>query len=314
MDNQSSKKIGFVIAVLLLFLVVLGWSWLKPQSQVDDSTNSDSIASSQLSASDQLGSKYTGEYTLEDPMYGTVTNVKINGDSRVIATNGLPNHETGEFPNDGNPNTISAQSITRTYPLNPVFTGQVVDVKEPGVALNGVKFDPGTAERAICNSGQTYSIEAKQDLVDLGLDFNNAHVQPDGEYHYHGASTLLADVFDNGNDLVHIGFAADGYLIYYSKSGAYEPSYVIGSDSRIGTGCTYQVPGPSGGGTITFGPKKDGSLTSDWEFDQASGDLDECNGITIDGQYIYLVTESFPYVSRCLKGEFSESLPGPPLQ
>ena len=50
----------------------------------------------------------------------------------------------------------------------------------------------------------------------------------------------------------------------------------------------------------------DGTYTSDFEYVDGSGDLDECNGITIDGNYMYLVTNQFPYVSRCLMGEFTE--------
>ena len=33
------------------------------------------------------------------------------------------------------------------------------------------------------------------------------------------------------------------------------------------------------------------------------GDLDECNGIEIDGEYAYFLTDTFPYVPRCLMGE-----------
>ena len=49
-------------------------------------------------------------------------------------------------------------------------------------------------------------------------------MQPTGEYHYHGVSRLVAEVAGSGDDLVHVGFAANGYLIYYSTSGAYEPN------------------------------------------------------------------------------------------
>jgi hypothetical protein len=79
----------------------------------------------------------------------------------------------------------------------------------PGVAVNGVKFEPETAETVACASGESYRVEALQDTDDLGFDFNNAHVQPTGEYHYHGVSQLLAEAADSGDDLVHVGFAAD---------------------------------------------------------------------------------------------------------
>lgn len=48
------------------------------------------------------------------------------------------------------------------------------------------------------------------------------------------------------------------------------------------------------------------TFTSDFEYVEGSGDLDECNGIFIENQYMYIVTNEFPYVSRCLMGELSQ--------
>ena len=42
------------------------------------------------------------------------------------------------------------------------------------------------------------------------------------------------------------------------------------------------------------------------------GNLDECNGTTVDGEYIYLITDTYPFVPRCLMGEFEETEMGPP--
>ena len=47
----------------------------------------------------------------------------------------------------------------------------------------------------------------------------------------------------------------------------------------------------------------DGTFLEDWEYVAGSGDLDECNGIIIDGTYAYFLTGGFPYVPRCLNGE-----------
>ena len=33
-----------------------------------------------------------------------------------------------------------------------------------------------------------------------------------------------------------------------------------------------------------------------------SGDLDECNGMQVDGQYAYYVIDAYPYVLACFKG------------
>ena len=78
----------------------------------------------------------------------------VAGGTRTIESNALPNHETGDFPNAGNPNTISEQDRTWTLTTNPVYTGVAQAVRETGVALNGIKFEPGTAESVTCASGE----------------------------------------------------------------------------------------------------------------------------------------------------------------
>lgn len=252
---------------------------------------------------------YLGDYELIDDARGTITTVTVSNGTREIVTNALPNHDTGEFPNPGNPNAISAQDNTWSFPVEPVFTGNAESVKVTGVGLNGIKFDPGTGERVTCSSGEVYNLEALQDVSDLGLDFNNAHVQPNGEYHYHGVSELLVDLYDVGEDLVLVGFAADGHLMYYSKSGQYESSYQISAGTRAGDDCVYQAP--LGGDPLDFGSEKDGSLTQDWEYSAGLGDLDQCNGTIINGEYAYLLTDTYPYVPRCLNGEFEETMEQP---
>lgn len=255
---------------------------------------------------------YFGNYTIHDKTFGTSTTMVIEGDYRVMTTNALPNHETGEFPRKGNPNTISAQSKTYKIPLKPTFTGTAKWAREPGVALNGVKFEPETAEMVICDSGENFRVEAVQDLINLGLDFNNAHVQPTGEYHYHGISEALVGAFNSEEDLVHLGFAKDGYPIYYSKSGAYKPSYQIIDDTYSATDCTYSNPKSSMDVELK-GDEFDGTFVSDWEYVKGKGDLDECNGIYVNDTYMYIVTDGYPYVGRCLMGEFTENRPqGPP--
>lgn len=256
-----------------------------------------------LSESEKLDS-----YEVADVDTGTMVTVTNDGVTRTIESNSLPDHETGEFPNDGNPNTISAQERTWEFPVEPVFTGDATPARVPAVAVNGVKFEPGTAESVDCATGESYRVEAQQDAFDLGLDMNEAHVQPTGEYHYHGVSDLLVEAYATDDDLVHVGFAADGFLVYYSKAGNYQPAYLPGDIGRVGLDCTLSIPGSE-----TFdltGSFADGTYESDWEFLQVIGDLDECNGLNIDGQYAYIMTDAYPFLPRCLKGEFTERGPG----
>ena len=59
--------------------------------------------------------------------------------------------------------------------------------------------------------------------------------------------------------------------------------------------------------------RPDGTFVSDWEYVPGFGQLDECNGAVVNGQYVYFVTDEYPYMSRCLKGVFEEKRPkGPP--
>ena len=59
-------------------------------------------------------------------------------------------------------------------------------------------------------------------------------------------------------------------------------------------------PLPSGadepGGTY------DGAYRDDYVYVQGSGDLDECNGMTVDGVYGYYIIEEFFYILSCFKG------------
>ncbi len=259
-------------------------------------------------------SAFLGSYTFSDDQFGTKVTVDANESVRSIISNALPNHATGTFPNSGNPNTISEQNTNYEFPTEPVFTGASIEVLTTGVAINGVKFEPGTAESVRCDSGEFYRIEALQKTYNLGLDLNNAHVQPTGEYHYHGVSQLLVDAFSTETDLIHLGFAADGYLIYYSKSGAYESGYELKKTPREGTGCS--ATGPAGGDRVAIqGTLPDGTYTSDWIHINTDGKLDSCNGVTVNGEYLYLMTDTFPYIPRCLNGQFNASTKpaGPPL-
>jgi hypothetical protein len=252
---------------------------------------------------------HLGSYSLANDEFGTMTTVTVDAGIRTIATNALPDHETGEFPTEGNPNTISAQDLTYEFAAEGTFVGNQGVARTPGVSVNGVKFEPGTAETVTCESGETLRVEALQDVYDLGLDFNNAHVQPTGEYHYHGISELLADAYSTDEDLVHVGFAADGFLIYYSKAGAYSSGYALSTDARLGTDCVGSMA--LGGVAVEIdGSAPDGTYTADWVFGTDNGELDECNGVEIDGEYAYMMTDEWPFIGRCLNGEFTEAGPG----
>ena len=117
----------------------------------------------------------------------------------------------------------------------------------------------------------------------FGLDKNKAHVDMRGLYHYHGMPSSLGSAKQG----TLIGYAADGFEIHYMGQGA-KSGYSLKSGKR-----------PSGNGNP--GGRYDGSFVEDYAY-TGSGTLDECNGGTLDGKYVYFATDAFPYYPRCLMG------------
>ena len=230
--------------------------------------------------------------------------ITVDGNYRLIQGNGYPDYTPGNFPNAHNPNAIRKKNYQLRVPLNPVMGAPRATVRTPfGIALNGVLFDPGTAEywRNDRNSGWNY--EALGGACQLGLDFSNAHVQPNGAYHYHGLPTGLLDRYAYRNSPALLGYAADGFPIYgpYGYKKADDPA---SSMTQLKPG--YRVKS----GTRPSGPggAYDGVFVQDWTYDKELGDLDECNGrvgVTPeypDGTYYYVVSGEYPFIPRCWRG------------
>jgi hypothetical protein len=224
---------------------------------------------------------------------------------RVFEADGLPDHATGSFPNRGNPNRISPQSYRMRVPLRPEVAAQITPLPRGlfGIALNGVMFDPSTAEFWNNDPRSGWNYDALSGRIDLGLDRNNAHVQPSGAYHYHGVPTGLLDRLAQPDRPTLLGYAADGFPIYgpqghrvamdvRSPLAELRPSWRLRNGTRPG--------GPGG--------RFDGTYVQDYEFVDGLGDLDRCNGrtgVTAEypgGSYHYVVTASFPFVPRCFAG------------
>ncbi len=258
----------------------------------------------------------------------------IEGDKRVIVANGLPDHDVGAFPNDGNPNAISEQSYAFEVPVSPSGAGSS-NVKYFGVLTSGVVLDPGTAEAwndsmewryealrygtATPYFGANGGTDATFHPNGLGLDCNLAHVQPNGAYHYHGIPTSLLPATP---EVTFVGWAADGYpivVLYDHEDPADASSPVRAMRSSYALKVGERPSGDEGpGGTY------DGTFGADWEYVAGGGDLDECNGregvVPIDGEqvstYHYVLTSTFPFIPRCWKAapdaSFSDAGGGPP--
>lgn len=227
---------------------------------------------------------------------------------RVITSNGIPNHSTGAFPNAGNPNRITAQQYTFRMPATPAAADRTSPngMRAFGVAINGVPFDPGTAE--LWNNDNAWHYEALTGFIvanrrGLGVDDSLAHVQPNGAYHYHGLPFGLLNQLDYKNKMALIGYAADGFPMYgpygFTKADdAKSPLKLLKSSYRVKGGSRPDGPGGA----------YDGSFSQDFEYVPGLGDLDDCNGrsgVTPEypnGTYYYVITDTFPFVPRFYRG------------
>lgn len=268
----------------------------------------------------------------ESLTYTSTSSWTCTDSTRELTANGIPDHEVGTFPNPGNPNTISEQTVSASFTLEPAETTTPTELGGPrgpaGYVLNGVKIDAGTG--GSCDDSGTFcsldgtignwNIEALgQTSFDFGTDQNNAHVQPDGAYHYHGMPEgFIAKRGGNSSTMTLIGWAADGFPIYarYGYSVADDAS----SDLKVMTG-SYQLVSSVSSSRPSVDLYPLGTFQQDWEYVEGSGDLDECNGrfgVTPefpDGIYHYYATDTYPYFQRCVKGqvETSGELPPPSL-
>lgn len=246
---------------------------------------------------------------IQDSLGDSVYQETNDGTTRTIIVNNIPNHLVGEFPNPGNPNTIAEISSSYEMTMNPTLadrstgTGGYVS----GVLFSGVGLEVQTAESFVGTDGETnrdWSIVALQDTRDLGLDCNNAHVQPTGQYHYHGApSAYVNQLGIDGSEMVKIGYAGDGFPIYYKYGYADNGTSIVAFESGYAL-----IEGDRGGdGESAPDGCYDGTYSQDYEYVDGLSQLDECNGRTgrtpeSDSEYYYLFTENWPSAPICFSG------------
>ncbi len=257
-----------------------------------------------------FGQRYTGPLT-------NYVSMTTNGAYRVIQANGIPDHPPGQFPNAHNPNSISPQRYYYKVPLHPRIAVQETKLRmQPfGIAVNGVVFDPGAAEWWNRDQSSGWQYEPFNMPGKLGLDEYNAHVQPNGAYHYHAIPAGLMTKLGGQSKMVILGWAADGFPMYgpMCSADAKNPQSRLKkmtSSYRVKKGARNGAPGGN----------YDGTFLADFEYIKGAGDLDECNGRfgpTPDfpaGTYYYVLTEDYPFVPRIFKGmpDASFERRGPP--
>ena len=270
---------------------------------------------------------------------GDVT-ISVSGDKCVFNTNAISNHDMGEDGAFATP--ISEQSLTYEVTTSPVkaatpttniwkasvflLNGGTVDILP--AACYDVGDDNLGREMIGCGPDlidHPWRYDAMSSLNSFGTDIHNAHVQPDGMYHYHATPNAIfeSDCSSVSSGSPVIGFAADGFPVFgscISNNGSIrnaQSSYQL----KDGGGPRQTVSGyvtPTGGTGSIASSNYDGQFRGDWEYVAGSGDLDECNGMTVDGQYGYYITDSFPWVLACYSGtpdaSFNPTPTGPPPQ
>jgi len=268
----------------------------------------------------------------------------VVGPNRVIVANGIPNHAMGTFPINvakedsilacciGRPTAIAVQSHSYTIPAVSMTTFPLPartppplplppdDSTDFGIAFSGVPFDPAAAEWWESSTGKKWALNAllHPEMIN-GLDCNNAHVQPDGAYHYHGFPqglyNWIRSLYSDGknvdgtsneaqklrSDVVHFGWAVDGNPIYGEKCGKDNATAVLGTSSYSLRSTTAIREGDANPPAFIVL----GAYVDDWIYASA-GSLDQCNGHYgptpefPDGVYHYHITKTFPYIPRCI--------------
>ena len=279
------------------------------ESAANEIRNTTNISGEKFTDLSPLCSNYIGSYKAaatdvgRDVTYSASLNITSNANSCTLTSNSIPNHDFNDGAN-GFPNITGPVTETFTVPIAPALAPNPTQLTlnvDNAILLNGVKVDVLAAacfgvgdERSGCGDiNQPWRFDPMHGPNGFNVDSNNAHTQPDGAYHYHGPPPIF-----NGNAQTAsgvIGFAADGFPIFgpYFNDGSVirtaRSSYTLKSGSR-----------PSGanepGGTY------DGKFRDDYEFTAGAGDLDSCNGMTVNGQYGYYITDGFPYIIGCFSG------------
>ena len=319
------KAISYILIVALILIGCETSLFNRRDDLIKTMAKNTSITSTDISH--QIFTKSSFDCTDYDGSYNS--NVKdlknskdFSGNLTVIAdktacsltSNNIPNHdfndETAHFATN-----VSERHKSFSIPRHPqpaarnsglthhawdavLLNGVVVDLLSAGCYKpNSWRADSEGNIQAGCSEDDNWLLVPLETTHKFGADQHNAHVQPDGSYHYHGNPKAMFDTSPSGKGSPVIGFAADGFPIYGeyildSNTGQFRKvlsGYALKKGSR-GT-----KSGSNPGGTYT------GLYEQDWEW-TGSGDLDECNGMSRDGQYGYYVTSSYPYILACHKG------------
>jgi len=244
--------------------------------------------------------------------------ITANNHDCTLVSNNIPNHDFNDntahfaskvsevgkqFSISQSPQIANAPTnITQRYYDGVMLNGVVIDLLSAGCYKPTDSMADQDGNTPIgCNDSSNWLLDPLSSDSSFGADAHNAHTQPDGSYHYHGNPNAMFDSNPGSDGSPVIGFAADGFPIY----GSY---FYDGSTVRKARS-SYQLKDGSRGTQSDTNPggNYSGTYVNDYEYVESSGDLDMCNGMSIDGQYGYYVTDSYPWILKCLSGTVNES-------
>jgi len=251
--------------------------------------------------------------------FGGNVNIVTFNENCQISVNGIPNHDfndqTATFATNVSENrriftlprtpefSATTNSLSQTYYDAIMLNGVVVDMLSAGCYRPNNNMADADGNVPIgCTPNDPWLVDPLGSDSKFGADSNNAHTQPDGTYHYHGNPNAMFDDNPGASGSPVIGFAADGFPIY----GSYFLDSSTNQVRKAVSGYSLKEglrPGPDNsnpGGTYN------GLYVDDYEFTN-SGDLDECNGMTVNGNYGYYVTDAYPWILACHSGTLDES-------
>ncbi|GAD90523.1 MULTISPECIES: YHYH protein [Vibrio] len=283
---------------------------------------SDALLSNQSTSCDDYVGLYVSSANdiQRDMLFSGNVTIKSQESECSLTSNSIPNHDfndqSASFATDVE--AVSSEYSFAAFPSkNATPTGLSLATSE-AILLNGVKVDLLAAacynvadERVGCGQEQIdnpWRYDPMSPLNHFGTDEHHAHVQPNGQYHYHGnPMALFSQDCEGEQGSPVIGFAADGFPLYgrcFTDPGTGEiraarSSYQLKQGTRVNSN---GYAAPIAGVGLVISDNYDGQFRGDYEFVADTGDLDECNGMTVNGQYGYYVTDSFPWVMNCFAG------------
>lgn len=177
-------------------------------------------------------------------------------------------------------------------PLSANRIDGILMLDGPGVDGLILMRVPDCADNRDCTAWQ---LNPRHEPSWYGLDEFFSHTNAHLETHYHGLPDALFDA--HSGELRQVGMAADGHPI---ASGWFDDNGLMRratSSYHLKTG----VRTPQWPFVEPYGPYN-GEYVQDYEYVADSGDLDECNGMVVNGVYTYFMTDDFPYLMNCFRG------------